>query len=193
MTPHTASREHALEYLHHRLLVGTRIVLIDGPSGSGKSTLAAELHDRATVDGTAVDLLHLDDIYPGWKGLQAGAREVADMVVVPLASGRPGFCLRYDWNTGTKNQRLHFHPDRALIIEGVGALHPTSAPLASGRVWLTAATPQRRARAFARDGDSYRPHWHLWAAQEAAYVGETLPEARADLIVDTTSEGKAAS
>jgi len=41
----------------------------------------------------------------------------------------------------------------------------------------------RRARALARDGDLYAPHWERWAAQEEAYiVREGVPE-RANIVI----------
>ena len=46
------------------------VVTVDGYSGSGKSTLARAL---AAAD-SAWQVLHMDDWYPGWDGLDAGAR-----------------------------------------------------------------------------------------------------------------------
>jgi hypothetical protein len=42
-------------------------------------------------------------------------------------------------------------------------------------VWMQAPTSSRRARALARDGDTYRPHWDRWAAQEEAHVTANAP------------------
>ncbi|MEY3662995.1 MAG: hypothetical protein RI919_511, partial [Actinomycetota bacterium] len=54
--------------------VQTPIVLIDGRAGSGKSTLANALQRRLFKDGeTLPRLIHMDDLYPGWGGLAAGA------------------------------------------------------------------------------------------------------------------------
>lgn len=189
MPTRLVSWELTLRQLHRNLATGSRVVLIDGRSGSGKTTLAAMLRDRARRAGEDVALLHLDQVYPGWNGLRAGAREVAENVVVPLASGRPGSCLEYDWATGRKTSLLVFAPDRPLIVEGVGALHPLSSSLASGRVWVTAAAWVRRRRALERDGDGYRPYWQVWARQEADYVRRSRPITRTDLILDTTEAG----
>jgi uridine kinase len=181
------SWDQAIDHLLPRLERGSKVVLIDGQSGSGKSTLARLLHERATGQGLAVNLLRLDEVYPGWNGLRDGAREVAELVVRPLAQGRPGYCLRYDWTTADKRNPLAFAPGHPLIVEGVGAMHPLSSPLASGQVWVTAAANVRKQRALARDGDVYRPHWRQWAEQEADYVRKTRPLVRAELILDTTT------
>ena len=44
-------------------------------------------------------------------------------------------------------------------------------------VWLEAPEAVRHARAMARDGDAYAPHWRRWAAQEEAYVAAEDPAA----------------
>lgn len=181
MTTTVDSIESAVAQLLPRLAQGSRLVLIDGYSGAGKSTLAQQLHQQSAAS-QPTRLLRLDDIYPGWDGLAAGADEVAARVVVPLSQGQPGWWRPYDWQAGTKGAPVRVDPGPALIIEGVGALHPDSAAHASARVWVDAPTAVRRERALARDGDTYRPHWDRWAAQEAAYL-QTDPLSRADLIV----------
>ena len=46
------------------------VLLIDGRSGSGKTELA-----RAVVAGVPeAQLVRLDDLYPGWGGLEEGSR-----------------------------------------------------------------------------------------------------------------------
>ncbi|MGO1280054.1 MAG: AAA family ATPase, partial [Cellulosimicrobium funkei] len=43
---------------------GTRLVVVDGPAGSGKTTLAAQLEAALPAQ-----VLHMDDLYEGWRGL----------------------------------------------------------------------------------------------------------------------------
>ncbi|CAL8977312.1 hypothetical protein PROP_02163 [Propionicimonas sp. T2.31MG-18] len=181
-----SSWQQAVDELLGRLAEGSRLVLIDGPSGSGKSTLATLLHQRASQAEPATRLVRLDDVYPGWDGLADGAREVAEDLVAPLAAGRAGRYRRYDWAAGMKTDAIEIEPGVPVIVEGVGALHPLSTPLASGRAWVTAAPRERRRRALNRDGDTYRPHWDRWAAQETAFYADTRPAARADLVLNTT-------
>ena len=50
-----------------------------------------------------------------------------------------------------------------LIAEGVGAL--TGAHDVG--VFVELDTEHRRQRALARDGETYRPYWDMWAEQEA--------------------------
>ena len=49
----------------------TTVVVIDGPSGSGKSTFATRL-----AEATGAGLLRLEDMYPGWDGLDEGAQRL---------------------------------------------------------------------------------------------------------------------
>ena len=35
-----------------------------------------------------------------------------------------------------------------------------------------------------RDGDAFRSHWKMWAAQEEAHIRRDDPRSLADLVVD---------
>lgn len=142
---------------------GVPVVTIDGYSGSGKSTLAAAL--ARLVNGWQV--LHLDDWYPGWDGLAAGA-DIARRIAADLRAGRASSYEAWDWEHGTTGATVSV-PLVPTIIEGCGAIE-AEADLA---VWI--ADPgegERRARALARDGQTYAPHWQRWADQD---LGRSLP------------------
>jgi Uridine kinase len=186
LTDWSATIDLALARLDH-----AGLVLIDGPSGSGKSTLATQLHARSLKAAMDVRLLRLDDVYPGWDGLNAGALEVARDVVLPLSEGRSGSWRPYDWAQRRKIDPLLITPGSGLIVEGVGAMHPLSSPHAALRIWVTAEPLERRHRALLRDGETYRPHWEHWAEQERSYFARTRPLRRADVILDTTSKDPA--
>ena len=85
------------------------ILLIDGRSGSGKTELA-----RAIVAlRPEVQLVRLDDLYPGWGGLEAGSRYVREVL---LATGR---WQRWDWS---RSERAEWHEvdlSGHLVIEVV--------------------------------------------------------------------------
>ena len=133
------------------------VVTIDGYSGSGKSTLAAAL--ARLVNGWQV--LHLDDWYPGWDGLAAGAR-IARRIAADLRGGRASSYEAWDWENSTTGARISV-PLAPTIIEGCGAIDAE----ADLSVWI--ADPgenERRSRALARDGQTYAPHWQRWADQD---------------------------
>ncbi|WP_167103648.1 hypothetical protein [Mycobacterium sp. DL592] len=161
------------------------IVLIDGRSGAGKTTLAREVCDRAALQGVSVQLIHVEDIYPGWGGLADAVQIVAAQIVGPLAAGRNAQWQSYDWDRGAPGPLRHAHSGQPVLIEGVGALSKDSAAHASWRVWMEAPTGLRRSRALARDGDLYRPHWTQWADAETGFINLHQPAKLADIIITT--------
>ena len=139
------------------------VVTIDGYSGSGKSTLAAAI--ARLVNGWQV--LHLDDWYPGWDGLEAGAG-IARRIAADLRAGRASSYEAWDWENGATGATTRV-PLAPTIIEGCGAIE-AEADLA---VWIAdPGEDERRHRAIARDGQTYAPHWQRWARQD---LGRSLP------------------
>ena len=53
---------------HATLGRGSRAIAVDGPAGAGKTTLADQVADVARSHGT-VAVVHLDDLYDGWRGV----------------------------------------------------------------------------------------------------------------------------
>lgn len=133
------------------------VVTIDGYSGSGKSTLAAAL--ARLVNGWQV--LHLDDWYPGWDGLAAGA-DIARRIAADLRGGRASSYEAWDWENDTTGATTRV-PLAPTIIEGCGAIDAE----ADLSVWIAdPGEDERRSRALARDGQTYAPHWQRWADQD---------------------------
>ncbi|MCW4384233.1 ATP-binding protein [Salinibacterium sp. SYSU T00001] len=157
------------------------VVLIDGRSGSGKTTLARAL--AAAID--KCQLVRLDDFYPGWDGLAAGSAMVVDSV---LRADAPGW-RSWDWELDRPGTWHPLDPTLPLVIEGCGALSRASRALATFGVWVELDAVTRRARALARDGDAYAPHWERWAAQEEAFLALEDPRSLADLTIDERARG----
>ena len=133
------------------------VVTIDGYSGSGKSTLAAAL--ARLVAGWQV--LHLDDWYPGWDGLEAGVG-IARRIAADLRAGRASSYEAWDWENGTTGATIRV-PLSPTIIEGCGAIEAE----ADLTIWIAdPGEDERRSRALARDGQTYAPHWRRWADQD---------------------------
>ena len=136
---------------------GVPVVTIDGYSGSGKSTLAAAL--ARLVNGWQV--LHLDDWYPGWDGLEAGA-DIARRIAADLRGGRASSYEAWDWENGATGATIPV-PLAPTIIEGCGAIEA----VADLAIWIAdPGEEERRHRALARDGQTYAPHWQRWARQD---------------------------
>ncbi|KQO63183.1 hypothetical protein ASF23_08745 [Curtobacterium sp. Leaf261] len=154
------------------------VVLIDGRSGTGKTTLAGSLAGEL-----GAEVVHLDDVYPGWDGLRAASDAVVqEVLAVPDATGRPRW-RRWDWATGLPAEWHVVDVTRPLVVEGCGALSRGSAPLATLRVWLDGDDAVRKARALARDGATFAREWDRWAAEERAFIAAEDPRSLADVVL----------
>jgi hypothetical protein len=158
------------------------VVLIDGQSGAGKSRLAAALV-RQWPSAGRVQLVALDSIYPGWDGLGSGVEIARQDILVPHARGLMGVWRRHDWEMDAPAEAHAVDPSLPLIIEGSGIITAQTRRLCDIAVWVDAPVEARKRRALQRDGDTYRPHWDRWAAQERAHIFADDPEGRATLIV----------
>ncbi|KRF14044.1 hypothetical protein ASG90_14785 [Nocardioides sp. Soil797] len=176
-------------------LSGGRLICIDGPAGSGKTTLAAGLAEARP--GTVV--LHMDDMYAGWGGLDdALGPRLRDEVMAPLAAGEPGHYRRFDWHLD-RFAELHLVPPcDLLVLEGVGSGARELAAYRSTLVWVEAPDDLRLARGLARDRArveadgavwdeaGQRASWDRFLADEARFFAEHHVRESADLHVDGT-------
>lgn len=151
------------------------VMLIDGGSGSGKTSLARAF---ATRYPRPVQVVGLDECYPGWHGLAAGAALVPGM----LTGSHPGY-QRWDWATSAPAGWVDLDATKDIVVEGCGALSSESSRLANLTVWCQRDAVTRKRLALARDGDMFRPHWDEWATQEAQLWRRNRPRTLADVIV----------
>ena len=157
---------------------GRIVVLVDGGSGAGKTTLATEL--AALLDA---QLVSLDQLYPGWGGLEVGSAMVRGSVLSP---DTPGY-RRWDWTAHASAEWHPVDPVRDLIVEGSGSLAAANRALATYGVWVHLDYLERKRRAIRRDGDTYLDHWDRWEAQEHAFYLRERPDLLADVIVDNVT------
>jgi hypothetical protein len=162
---------------------GAPVVAVDGPSGAGKTTLAGRL---AAALG-AVPVVHVEDLYPGWDGLDAVVPRLVAGVLAPLAAGRDGRFRRWDWAAGADGEPVTVPAGPLLVVEGAGAAARAAAPYLAFVVWLDGPPAWRRERALARDGDTYAPHWERWAAQERVHFAREGTRGRADVVLEAVN------
>lgn len=157
----------------------TRVVAVDGPAGSGKTNFAARLGAFVRAP-----IVHVDDLCPGWTGLDQAASGLIQWVLAPLATGGRARYRRYDWDRASYAE-WHEVPDGpVLIVEGVASGSRAAARYLSLLIWVEAPPHVRMARGIERDGEAYRSRWELWSAQEEAIFATEGTLERADLIVD---------
>lgn len=141
------------------------ITLIDGRSGAGKSVFAANL----AAQQSAV-LVSIDDVYPGWDGLDAGSWHIHRHLVVPFLAGLSGRYRPWLWEEARRGDWITVAPGTPLIVEGCGAIRRESSSDSTTRIWIETDDELRRTRALERDGEMYAPHWTRWALQEERFL-----------------------
>ena len=156
------------------------VIGIDGPSGAGKTRLAGQV---ANALGGAV--VHLEDLYPGWDGLEAVVPRLLTWVLQPVWAGRAARWRRWDWVAGRYAEWHQVAASGVLVVEGVASGARAGASYLDLLVWVEAPEPVRYAAAMARDGVGYRAHWRGWAAAERRHIEREGTRARADVVVST--------
>jgi hypothetical protein len=161
----------------------TRVVAVDGPSGSGKTTLALGL-----VEALGCPAVHMDELYPGWDGLADAVPLLVERVLAPLSRGEPATYRVWDWEASDWGGSRTVHPAPHLVVEGCGSSVGAAGAFAALRVWMEAPRAERMRRGVARDGETFRPHWERWAAQEEVLFAEDRTRDRADLVLSTEGQ-----
>lgn len=170
----------------------TPIILIDGRAASGKSSLAAALKNALFKElEQAPRLIHMDDLYPGWEGLQLGSFYLNQQILQPLSAGKTAHWQIFDWECQERgnsaepgNGWREFSGGAPLIVEGCGSLSRLASELAHYRVWIETEQTERHKRWIARDGEKFNNYWHIWAAQEDEFYQQHNSKQLADLVIE---------
>jgi hypothetical protein len=157
------------------------IVAVIGHSSSGKTTLAGRL--ETVIAGAG--LLHTDDLawhqgVFGWGGL------LVDDVLPVVRRGEPLHYRPPAWEQRNRPGAIELAGDLPLLlIEGVGASHPSVRSELDLVIWVETDEPTRLARDAPRvDSGEISPASYVsWMAEEDAYVLTDQPWQHADLVV----------
>ncbi len=160
-----------------------RVVAVDGPSGAGKTTLADALGHEL-----GAQVVHVDDLIPGWDGLTAGPGIVARDILQPLTRGEDGGYLRYDWVEGRYAEWQPVPQADHLVLDGCGSGARAIAVHLALLVWVDADREVRFERGIARDGETFRPHWTAWEQASQTMFAAEDTAARADVRVTGSSD-----
>jgi uridine kinase len=165
-----------------------RLVCVDGPSGSGKTTLAARVAAELESRGCTVAVVHMDDLYDGWGGLQGSGPLLHEQLLAPLSRGRPGSYRRYDWHREERAETRTVQMTDVLVVEGVGSWRRAHARLVTVLVWVEAPAAVRLERAVRRDGSDLAPDLLVWQRDEDRLHEAEATRDHADLVVTTDDE-----
>jgi len=176
-TPHVSALVAMVESVMEKGVANPTII-IDGPSGAGKSTVADYLAQHIGH----VQLLRLDDVYPGWNGLEAAAM-VAEHILAERHLGRAASWQRYDWGRGERTTWHDVSPHQLLIIEGCGSLSQIAQDTAEIRVWVSVAEEIRKDRALSRGGEDFESHWDEWDQHFELRIRRENPARFANIIL----------
>ncbi|WP_296647675.1 ATP-binding protein [Rhodoluna sp.] len=159
----------------------TPIVLVDGRAGSGKSTLADLVQRQLFKDGESLPrVIHMDDLYFGWDGLQAGVDYLLRFILGPISKHTVAEWQEFDWAAGERVNWREFRGGTPLIIEGCGSLSAPASEVANIRVWLEVDETTRHERWLKREGTD--EFWARWAAQEVDFYAREKSHELADLV-----------
>ncbi|MDR2378637.1 MAG: hypothetical protein LBD70_04340 [Bifidobacteriaceae bacterium] len=154
-----------------------RLILVDGPAGAGKTVFATGL-----AAGLDAPLVHLDDLYLGWSGLEGAYCRLVELVLADWSAGRPGAFRAYDWLAGSATGPLIRVPaGDCLVVEGCGCAPRAADARDPVIVWMDGPPDWRRQRVLARDGQSEAPSLRDWEAATAAHFERERTAARAHL------------
>lgn len=144
------------------------IILIDGRTGSGKTEFAKKLQNELfRILEQAPRVISMDDLYPGWGGLNEGALYLLRNILIPLSQNQQAYWNRFDWQSESREEKLSsFAGGTPLIIEGCGSLSLASSELSDYAIWMSAPEKTRRQRFSERDGGVFDEYYEKWSKQE---------------------------
>jgi hypothetical protein len=141
---------------------------------------------EALATRVGADIVHMDDLYGGWDGLDRAWPRLDEWVLEPLRAGRPAVFRAFDWVAGTfTGQRVRVEPGQILLAEGCGSAPRAADGVAHLIVWVEANAGVRWRRVLARDGEAEADHLRAWGVAEAEHFAREGTRSRAEVSVRT--------
>jgi uridine kinase len=157
----------------------TRLIAVDGGGGAGKSVFAAWLA-RALDDAP---IIHTDD-FASWDNPHNWWPRLEEQVLGPLGRGEPVRYQHWDWVEHRLGEWVDVPDSDVAIVEGVSSSRVAVKERLTRAIWIETPREMRLRRGIERDGESMRPAWDQWIAEEDAFFARDRTRERADLIVD---------
>lgn len=125
--------------------VSNSLILIDGVAGSGKTTLATKL-----VPILNANLVHTDDV--SWCADPIHwDEEMLTNIINPWLNKEDISYRPTGWIKENRPGAIEVNPNKALIIEGMGACRKTLRAIAAYSIWVDTEPETARARVVQRD------------------------------------------
>lgn len=156
-----------------------RLVAVDGSGGAGKSMFARRLAQGAGD----IPVVHTDD-FASWENPHDWWDRFEDAVLRPLEPGDPVRFQAFDWASRQLGDWQEVSKSDVVILEGVSSSRRATVDQLTMAIWIEAPRAERMSRGIARDGETMRPAWEHWMAEEDAHFARDRTRDRADLIVD---------
>ena len=125
----------------------------------------------------------MDGLYNGWT--DALAPELWDriyqLILQPLSQGRAAQYNAFNWVTNAFDTAVEIEPTEVIILEGVGASHPSVKAFSSLNIWISAPEEVLLNRVLERDGIHIREEMLAWQLAEREYFTQFDIEAEADI------------
>ena len=134
---------------------------------------------------TGAQVVHMDDLYPGWRGLPEVDAQLDGAAATPRPrTGRAPTGATTGWPEssprGSRSTRC-----RCWSLEGVGCGASRFAALVDGAGLGRGAARRADGAGLARDGDAFAPHWEQWAARRGRAVRPRAAPASAPTYAST--------
>jgi uridine kinase len=156
-----------------------RVVAVDGSGGAGKSVFAR----RLALSLGGVPVVHTDD-FASWEDPHDWWDRFEVTVLGPLARGDLVRYQAYDWAGHRFGDWQEIPASDVVIVEGVSSSRQAAVDRLTVAIWIEAPREERMTRGIARDGESMRPAWEQWIAEEDVHFARDRTRERADVIVD---------
>ncbi len=121
------------------------LILIDGVAGSGKTTLASKLADILNAN-----LVHSDDVSWCADPIHWDDEMIAG-IVNPWRGGNNVAYKPTGWIKENRSGTIDVTPNKALVIEGMGASRKTLRTIATYSIWVDTEPQIARERVVQRD------------------------------------------
>lgn len=161
------------------------IVAIDGPGCCGKSTLGDRLVALTNAAVLGTDDFHLPRGAPQDPNSPLPYRRWTEFraALELLASGKPARFRPIDWKSRGLLPEMTLQPERLILVEGIGSMHPSLASLVGYRIWVDGLAQTRLQRVACRDGADVAANWDEYIPFEQLYLENSRPWRQADLWV----------